>query len=70
MQKQIQVEKTEQEEKELSFEEICPEYTQIISNAGGFMNVGDNTKYESEDGAIRCLGEFNYCVVGEAHNAL
>lgn len=67
MQKQEQVEK---QEEILSFEEICPEFSQIIADVDGFMNIGNHTEYKSEDGAIRCLGDFSCCVVGEAHNAL
>ncbi len=60
MQEQISQKKT------LSFEDINPEWSDIITNNGGFIKARNNT-FESEDGKIRDIGVCSKCIVGEGH---
>jgi len=62
MQEQVQVERT------LTFEEICPDFSQIVAENDGFMGLAAN-KYLAQDGQVRDIMECQYCVVGEAHDA-
>lgn len=57
---QIQIEKT------YSFEEICPDWAQILADNGGFM-ANQNVKYEADDGTKRSIMSCPSCIVGEAH---
>jgi len=60
MQEQVQVERT------LSFEEICPEFSQIIADAGGFEAIKEG-RYESSDGDVKDVQNYSNCIVGSAH---
>jgi hypothetical protein len=70
MQEQVQDMNTQQiqeeQNKEYSFEEICPDWNRILSENGGFIeNRGD--KFEASDGDQRTIMACNSCIVGEAH---
>ncbi len=57
----------EQIQRIYTFEEICPDLSELLAQNGGFME-NQGTYYETPDGKIRSLGVPNACVVGEAHN--
>ena len=61
MQKQVQIERT------VSFEEICPAFSQIISDAGGFEACREG-KYQSQDGDVKDVTNYQCCIVGSAHD--
>ena len=54
------------QKKELTFEDINPEWNDIIANQGGFM---ENRKadFKSNDGKSRTIMQCNSCVLGEGH---
>ena len=59
----------QQEQKFLSFEEICPEFSQILSEHGGYMAC-KNAVFKSEDGKTRAIMDPMCCIVGEAHTQI
>ncbi len=61
MQEQVQVEKI------LSFEEICPAFSKLIAENGGWDKTVD-LRFQAEDGKVRDIGECKNCIVGEAHD--
>ncbi len=62
MQKQIQ------EHKFASFEEICPDLSDLIANEGGYLEVRKDS-YKSKDGqTTRNIMDSMNCIVGEAYN--
>ena len=52
--------------KEASFEEICPEWSDILSQNGGFVK-NQNAKFKTEDGKSRSIMSAPSCLVGELH---
>lgn len=57
-----------QEHKIASFEEICPDLSNLIAEKGGYMKVRQNT-YTSKDGQVtRDIMQCANCIVGEAHS--
>ena len=56
----------EQVEQVLSFEDICPNISALISKEGGYMNMRDN-RYVSEDGNVKTMQQSLNCALGEAH---
>ncbi len=62
MQEQKQV------ERQYSFEDTCPEWSQILAENGGYKEcVNDN--FVSEEGRQRSIQNGACCIVGEAHSA-
>lgn len=61
MQQQVQIQRT------YSFEEICPTWSRLLADNGGFIE-NLHVRYESLDGDLKSLTEPNSCIVGEAHN--
>jgi len=61
MQEQLQVEKI------LSFEEICPVFSELIAENGGWEKTR-NMVFKAEDGKTRNIMECKSCIVGEAHD--
>jgi len=72
MQKQIQ------EQRQLTFEDINPDWSQIITEAGGYTKLASNrTSLFGQDkngnvtikniGTNRNLGNYLSCIVGEPH---
>jgi len=59
MQEQIQEERT------VSFEEICPEWSKLLAENGGYMESRKHM-YKSES-ATRNMMDCKNCIVGEAH---
>lgn len=57
----------QQVEETLSFEQICPEFSNILNQNNGWTNAKDN-KYVSEDGSMRQIMNGMCCIVGEAHD--
>jgi len=55
-----------QVERELTFEDICPDFSRIIAENGGFMEAKNHT-YVADDGTTRKLLYADKCIVGEAH---
>lgn len=66
MQKLIQSESQQTVETEYSFEEICPEWSNILAQNGGFIE-NRNSRFEADDGKTRTIMECSSCLVGEAH---
>ena len=58
-----QVFKEEQETQGITFEELCGDWNKTISKAGGFKKIDELRHYKD-----RSLGDYNCCIVGEAHN--
>ncbi len=65
-----------QTEKVLSFEEICPTWSRLLSENGGFINCRD-VVFKSDDGdekntpQMKCqknIMKCSSCIVGEAHD--
>jgi hypothetical protein len=52
--------------KELTFEDINPEWSGIIAEQGGFIN-NRKANFESSDGKSRTIMACNSCVLGEGH---
>ena len=63
MEKQIFEEQQEQTN-EVSFEELCPEWNEIIKSVGGFDNL--SVDQIQDMGKKRNLQDYKCCVVGEA----
>ena len=61
-----QMQETEQVEEKAtySFEEICPEWTQIMSDNGGFIECRENTFQNKDD--VKSIMNCSTCIVGEA----
>lgn len=57
----------QEEEQTYTFEDICPEWNQILSMNGGFIETREH-KFES-DGDQRNMMNYTTCLVGEAHSA-
>jgi len=60
------LEQVEETKQEYTFEEICPEWSQILADNGGFM---ENRKadFEATDGnGERTIMNCATCIVGEA----
>lgn len=55
-----------EEYKEASFEEICPDWNNILSQNGGFIN-NQNAKFKTVDGKERSVMHAPSCLVGEFH---
>jgi len=55
-----------QEKRVLTFEELCPDWTKIISLHGGFSETRDDIGCMKENNK-RNLTNHKCCVVGEAH---
>ena len=66
MLKTIQEQRTDPAEKIFSFEEICPDWSQILADNGGYMET-KNLSFKSDDGKERSIMETSSCLVGEAH---
>ena len=60
--------KTEQTQinKEYSFEEICPDWSQILADNGGFIE-NRKASFEADDGEQKTIMSCSSCLVGEAH---
>jgi hypothetical protein len=56
----------DQSEKIFSFEEICPDWAQILADNGGYMENKDKS-FKSDDGQERSIMQSCSCLVGEAH---
>jgi len=52
--------------KEASFEEICPDWNNILAANGGFIN-NQNAQFKTEDGKTRSIMSAPSCLVGELH---
>lgn len=55
-----------QKKKVLTFEELCPEWSALISQYGGFSKIPKifrTVRY----GGKRTLSDYRRCIVGEAH---
>lgn len=61
MQEQVQV------EKDLTFEDIVPEWSDILAQNGGFIENRRAT-FEAKDGDRRTIMNCANCLVGEAHS--
>ena len=61
MQEQVQV------EKDLTFEDIVPEWSDILAQNGGFMENRRAT-FEAKDGKHKTIMNCASCLVGEAHS--
>lgn len=57
-----------EQEQTLSFEDICPNFSQIVSANGGFVKTKD-LLFETDDGSVLDMGIYRSCVVGEAHGS-
>lgn len=62
----IQEEKINPAEKIFSFEEICPDWAQILADNGGYIAT-KNMSFKSDDGKERSIMQSSSCLVGEAH---
>ena len=62
----IQEQRTDPAEKIFSFEEICPDWAQILADNGGYMKT-KNTSFKSDDGKEKSIMDCSSCLVGEAH---
>ena len=62
----IQEQRTDPSEKTFSFEEICPDWSQILADNGGYMKT-KNTSFKSDDGKEKSIMDCSSCLVGEAH---
>ena len=56
----------QQIERIYSFEEICPEFSQILAENGGWEKCRD-LMFETEDGKVKSIQDGKSCIVGEAH---
>lgn len=52
--------------KEASFEEICPDWNDILAQNGGFMK-NQNANFKTKDGKTRSIMNCPSCLVGELH---
>ena len=55
-----------EEYKEASFEEICPDWNNILAQNGGFVK-NQNAQFKTEDGKQRSIMSCPSCLVGEFH---
>jgi hypothetical protein len=53
-------------DKQFSFEEICPDWAQILADNGGYIET-KNKSFKSDDGKERSIMQCSSCLVGEAH---
>jgi len=56
------VQKQIQKTKQYTFEDICPDWTQIIADNKDLIG-----QYKSQDGTLRDISSCSVCIVGEAH---
>lgn len=59
----------EQTEETLSFEQICPDFSNILNQSNGWKNT-IHEKYVAEDGSTRQIMDGMSCIVGEAHDGV
>ena len=62
----VQQEVEDPSTKIFSFEEICPDWSQILADNGGYME-NRNKSFKCDDGKERSIMQSCSCLVGEAH---